>query len=386
MSTPRRAFSKPAAPATPADSDQKSAKKSRKPSVRNAENAVEKTAKTLARKVAGKVAKAASLISGIVGKKSATTQPAAARATDEPARTKKATNAKKADKKADKAAATEKAGKAVKPKVPAGKKVVPSRAGTTKAPTKATTKATTAKTAAAKPAVKAGKVAKPVKPSRPTAFTARDVERPYGFSPETPELPSFYGEDRFVLMTKDPDTLFAYWEITPARKTESEKAMRQGAQYQEALRLNWPARALFENNVAVFPITFASRKWYVRVPASGLSYHADIGWLADDGHFIPLMTSNRSDAPESWDGTRRRLKGSKGFKGPAAGRALMDRAMRAGRPQGSSGLTSPTGADEEGDGWNFQGPGSQTSSSGTRASAEPARRAADKPPEERPAT
>src|SRR5690606_36157969 len=79
-------------------------------------------------------------------------------------------------------------------------------------------------------------------PRRPTTFTPREVERPYGFPPETPELPAAYGEDRLVLMTRDPDTLFVYWEITPARRREAEQAMRRGERYQEALRLNWPAR------------------------------------------------------------------------------------------------------------------------------------------------
>ncbi len=205
--------------------------------------------------------------------------------------------------------------------------------------------------------------------SRPVAFPARDVERPYGFPPETPELPAVYGENRFVLMTKDPETLFAYWEITPALKNECEKGMRRGENYQEALRLNWPARDIFDNNFVVFPVAFTARKWYVRVPFPGLSYHAEIGWLGGNGHFVPLMTSNPSDAPESWDATRRRLKDT------VAGRALLERAARHGAPHGSSDLAqagAPTSSDDD-----FQGPGALNSSSGMAGpvhNAKPARK------------
>ena len=167
-------------------------------------------------------------------------------------------------------------------------------------------------------------------PRRPKVFTPRHESHGFGFPAETPEIPELYGEDQVVLMTKDPEYLFAYWEITPAKMAHAEKNKQKGEEYREAMRLNWAARDLFEKNFTVLPVSLAARKWYLRVPFSGLSYQIELGWLSEHGHFISLMTSNPSDAPESWAATRRRLKKS------AAADSLLARTLNAGMPQGSS--------------------------------------------------
>lgn len=240
-----------------------------------------------------------------------------------------------------------------------------------------TPKKTPVKTSVQTP-VKTAKVSKvPVKPvskatarspassKRPKAFAPRDVARGFGFPAEAPELPEFYGEDRLVLMAKDPEYLFAYWEITPERQAQGRKAMLPGEEYREALRLNWNARDLFDANYLLLPVTHAARKWYMRVPFSGIAYHVEIGWLGSQGHFISLLMSNASDAPESWVATRRRLKG-------IAADTVLARTLKAGRPQGSSEnvpvhvekLAVPVPGD-----WNFGAPGSTGSSAAGKKAA-----------------
>ncbi len=204
----------------------------------------------------------------------------------------------------------------------------------------------------------------PASAKRPKAFAPRDVARGFGFPADAPELPELYGEDRLVLMAKDPEYLFAYWEVTPELQAEGRKAMLQGEEYREALRLNWNARDLFDANYLLLPVTHAARKWYMRVPFSGIAYHVEIGWLSNQGHFISLLTSNASDAPESWVATRHRLKALAG----ASADSVLARTLKAGRPQGSSEnapvhvekLAMPVPGD-----WNFKGPGSTGSSSGS---------------------
>jgi hypothetical protein len=179
-------------------------------------------------------------------------------------------------------------------------------------------------------------------------------------------LPEFYGEDRLVLMTKDPEYLFAYWEITPERAAAGRDAMVNGEEYREAIRLNWSARDLFDANYLLLPITHAARKWYMRVPFSGIAYQVEIGWLGSQGHFISMLTSNPSDAPESWAATRRRLKDDKNL----AKNGVLSRTLKAGRPQGSS-ENVPVHVDTiagplPGD-WNFSGPGTVGSSTVKKA-------------------
>jgi hypothetical protein len=267
---------------------------------------------------------------------------------------------KKAAKKTAKKAAAKTAKKAAPKK--AAKKIAKKAAGK-KTVAKPVLKKTPVTVSAPKSPAK--KAAPPAR--RPKAFAPQSVERGFGFPANAPEIPELYGEDRLVLMTKDPEYLFAYWEITPEKIAAGEAGKRRGEDYREAMRLNWAARDLFERNFAVLPVSLDARKWYLRVPFSGLSYQIELGWLGSQGHFIALLTSNPSDAPESWNATRRRLKAA----GAAGG--VLARTLGAGRPQGSSDLAGAASSASSVPpiDWNFGGPGSLASSFGKKAKGKP---------------
>jgi hypothetical protein len=133
-------------------------------------------------------------------------------------------------------------------------------------------------------------------------------------------------------MVKDPEYLFAYWEITPERLAEAARAKHPGTEYNEAMRLNWDARGLFEANYVLMPVTLTARRWYLRAPHSGLSYRLELGWLGSQGHFISLLDSNVSDAPESWTATRLRLKRA----GLVSRGGVLEYNLKATRPMGAS--------------------------------------------------
>jgi hypothetical protein len=206
----------------------------------------------------------------------------------------------------------------------------------------------------------------PSKTLRPKTFGLSEAEKSFGFPAETPELPESYGEDRLVLMTQDPEYLFTYWEITPEQRALSERAKRADEEYQEALRLNWTSADLFAPNFALLPVSLDARKGYLRVPFSGLSYQVEIGWVSNEGHFISILgRSNRSDAPESWKQTRSRLKKD------AAHREVLEYNLRITQPLGSSELgrleSVPGGRSDLAGDWNFEGPGSLSSSASSGA-------------------
>jgi len=300
-----------------------------------AKKSASKTVKSAAQKVAKKVAK---IISKIVAKKKSAAKKPVLKAA--PAKTTSKTTPKVATKSAT--------------------KVVKKTA-------KGTLKKAAGKLVSAVSAPFKGKT-KPTRPAsrRPKSFSGQEAELNFGFPTDTPELPELYGEDRLVLMTKDPEYLFAYWEITPEKRAEGERAKRRNEEYREAVRLNWTARDIFERNFAVLPVALDSRKWYLRVPFSGLAYQIELGWLGESGHFIALMASNPSDAPESWNATRRRLKDA------AVKNEILERTLEMGQPQGSSELVAqalskiPLPYD-----WNFPGPGSLSSSGTTKRKTEP---------------
>jgi hypothetical protein len=241
---------------------------------------------------------------------------------------------------------------------------------TNQAAKKSPVKTTPAKAAAKIPARPAPKKA-PAKTLRPKAFPARDAEKSFGFPAGVPELPEAYGEDRLVLMTQDPEYLHAYWEITPEQYALTEAAKRDGEEYREALRLNWVARDLFAPNFALLPVALEARKAYLRVPYSGLSYQVEIGWVSEQGHFISILgRSNRSDAPESWKQTRQRLQQAAGE------RSVLEYNLSVTQPLGSSelGRTGALSTEKSvsalaGD-WNFEGPGSLSSSASSGAAVQ----------------
>jgi hypothetical protein len=261
--------------------------------------------------------------------------------------TRLASSAKAAKKSTPKKSPAKKA--AAKKKAPARKRLASSAA-----------KKRPAKKPATKKSVAKKALPAPPPPRRPKSFAAPETARGYGFAEGAPELPETYGEDRLTLMVKDPDYLFAYWEITPARLAEAVKAKRAGADYREAMRLNWDARGLFEANYALLPVSFSARRWYLRVPHSGLPYRLELGWLGSQGHFISLLDSNVSDSPESWSETRRRLKRS----GLVSRGGVLEYNLDATRPLGASeaGFGRASSSPETPD---FGAPGSLGSSFGS---------------------
>lgn len=243
-------------------------------------------------------------------------------------------------------------------KAAAGKAAAKPKAPTKTAPAKAKPKAPPKSTAVAAPAGNT-----PVKPKpatrrlRPKSFAELETARSFGFPEETPELPESYGEDRLVLMTKDPEYLFAYWDVTPERLALAERAKRDNEDYREALRLTWTSADLLEDSFVLIPVALDAKRWYLRVPFSGLSYYVEIGWLGNQGHFISLLgSSNPSDAPESWSKTRQRLLESDA--------AALEYSVRLAQPLGASESGRPVATSKKRSAAlrQYEGPGAQSSS------------------------
>jgi hypothetical protein len=111
-------------------------------------------------------------------------------------------------------------------------------------------------------------------------------------------LPEGYGDNRLVIMSRDPFWFFAYWEITHDRAEQMRTAHGRDCWDRAALIL----RVYDLGESASTPIdasTFfdvevqkSSRQWYVQVPVSGHVYVADLGLRWPDGKFVSLFRSN----------------------------------------------------------------------------------------------
>ncbi|MGD2181191.1 DUF4912 domain-containing protein [Lusitaniella coriacea] len=105
------------------------------------------------------------------------------------------------------------------------------------------------------------------------------------------DLPSGYGESRIVLMPRDPQWSYAYWDISNEHK---EELRRQGGQ-QIALRLYDVTDINIEHqaphSVQEYPCDELAREWYLPIPVSDRDYATDIGYRCADGRWLVLARS-----------------------------------------------------------------------------------------------
>jgi hypothetical protein len=105
------------------------------------------------------------------------------------------------------------------------------------------------------------------------------------------DLPGGYGESRIVLMPRDPQWSYAYWDISNEHK---EDLRRQGGQ-QLALRIydvtDIDVNAQSPHSVQEYPCDELAREWYLPMPVSDRDYAVDIGYRCADGRWLILARS-----------------------------------------------------------------------------------------------
>lgn len=106
-----------------------------------------------------------------------------------------------------------------------------------------------------------------------------------------PELPDGYGESRIILMPRDPQWAYAYWDVPNEHR---EEVRRQGGQ-KLALRI-YDVTAIDLNHqtphsLQQYDCEEIARDWYVPIPVSDRDYIAEIGYLTPDGRWLMLARS-----------------------------------------------------------------------------------------------
>lgn len=103
-------------------------------------------------------------------------------------------------------------------------------------------------------------------------------------------FPQSYGVNRARLLVKDPDWLFAYWDVDPRslddlRATLGERVV---ALSRITLRVQDPAHG----GGVVILVPAGARSWYVRTDAERRAYRAELGMTLPSGEFRRLALSN----------------------------------------------------------------------------------------------
>jgi uncharacterized protein len=105
------------------------------------------------------------------------------------------------------------------------------------------------------------------------------------------DLPSGYGDSRIVIMPRDPQWAYTYWDVP----NEHKQALRQQGGQVLALRLydvtdtNLGAQA--PHSVQEYPCDELAREWYLPIPVSDRDYLLEIGYRCADGRWLVLASS-----------------------------------------------------------------------------------------------
>jgi uncharacterized protein len=114
------------------------------------------------------------------------------------------------------------------------------------------------------------------------------------------ELPEGYGESRVVLMPRDPQWAYAYWDIP----NENKAALRAQGGQQLVLRLydatDIDINSQVPHSVQEYPCDEMAREWYLPVPVSDRDYVVEIGYRTFDGRWLMLARAAAIRIPPTY--------------------------------------------------------------------------------------
>lgn len=116
------------------------------------------------------------------------------------------------------------------------------------------------------------------------------------------ELPRAYGRDQVVLLSRDPWTLFAYWEIGPRTRAGALLALDAEADgARQVLRIYDATFVTPAGDRACLALdlelSHGATSAYVRASRPGASYSVEIGLRTPANRFIPMARSNTVTLP-----------------------------------------------------------------------------------------
>jgi hypothetical protein len=120
-------------------------------------------------------------------------------------------------------------------------------------------------------------------------YLPRDLP-PRVFEEERFLFPDSYGRDRIRLLIKDPDWLFAHWDVD---KRVFESLRRSLGERGAALtRLTLRVSDVANGGSTQVLLPFGARSWYVRTDRRRRTYRAELGLTLPSGEFRSLAQSN----------------------------------------------------------------------------------------------
>jgi hypothetical protein len=132
-----------------------------------------------------------------------------------------------------------------------------------------------------------------------TQVEASKYSAPAASSPEVlatvdeglPDLPGGYGESRIVLMPRDPQWAYAYWDIPHSHKEELRRqgGARLALRFYDVTDIDLHYQS--PHSLQQYECDEMAREWYLPIPVSDRDYVLEIGYLCNDGRWLVLARS-----------------------------------------------------------------------------------------------
>ncbi|MFM7527303.1 MAG: DUF4912 domain-containing protein [Nodosilinea sp.] len=105
------------------------------------------------------------------------------------------------------------------------------------------------------------------------------------------DLPGGYGESRIVLMPRDPQWAYAYWDIPMEHKEDLRRqgGARLALRFYDVTDIDISYQA--PHSLQQYECDEMARDWYLPIPVSDRDYVAEIGYLCNDGRWLALTRS-----------------------------------------------------------------------------------------------
>ncbi|HEV8254357.1 MAG TPA: DUF4912 domain-containing protein [Vicinamibacteria bacterium] len=120
-------------------------------------------------------------------------------------------------------------------------------------------------------------------------YLPRDLP-PRVFEEERFLFPDSYGRDRIRLLVKDPDWLFAHWDVDQRVFESLRRSL--GERGAALTRLTLRVSDVANGGSTQVLLPFGARTWYVRTDRRRRSYRAELGLTLPSGEFRSLAQSN----------------------------------------------------------------------------------------------
>ncbi len=145
----------------------------------------------------------------------------------------------------------------------------------------------------------------PLYPKSSPNVTSSHTENIYGrhyIIDSNNQLPEIYGKDRLTVLVRDPEWIFAFWELSENKIKEAEKILgsKEFLHSKKIIRVYdmTDKHEADESDAHDIELSKIASSWYIHVKHDSV-YMIELGFLSPKGDFVVLLKSNHIETPNA---------------------------------------------------------------------------------------